>query len=122
MIKNESLERIINKNESFHSSREINSKNTSASRNQQGKAAPLEDFTLKGDNFNNFNQRPNFPNFPNFPNLFNHPNVSTNLPGYDMGYSMYIMNFYEFHLNNMQTIIMQKNEELMVNYYICIFE
>ena len=62
------------------------------------------EFVMRPD-FKDFNgKNSHLPNIPNFPNY----------PGFDMSYSMYIVNFYEFHLNNMQNIIIQKNEEIMV--------
>ena len=108
--KNLSLEKISQKNESFHSNREnSSSKQQSTSRNKQNPnqfISPSEEIPFKGDTYNNFNQFNQKPM-----NFFSLPNN----PSYEMGYSMmYIMNFYEFHLNNMQNIIMQKNEEIMV--------
>lgn len=107
MRKNESLEKINQKNDnSFHSNRENSPfKDHSTSIKKENRNSPnSEGFHIKPDAYNNFNQKP--MNFLNFPNN----------SAFEMGSNlMYIMNFYEFHLNNMQSIIMQKNDEILVN-------
>lgn len=106
MRKNESLEKINQKNESsFHSNRENSPfKQNSTSIKKENKNTPSsEGFQTKGDN--NFNQKP--MNFFNMPPNNSAIEMESNL--------MYIINFYEFHINNMKNIIMQKNEEIMVN-------